>query len=177
MSENDKWAWFKRRRSGPGSIPSGTHLRKGSRGLHLDVLAADAVKTPAASEALGKAVALHLEGKRDAALKELSAAIQGGDNLVELYTAMGHIEFELHKFAERPSAISKAAQADPKHKTAKYNQGVCLERLERWQDAADAFQKALDIDPKRVEARLGLGYLPAALGPYRTERSMRLSNA
>src|SRR5262249_22705790 len=37
------------------------------------------------------------------------------------------------------------------------NQGVCLERLERFKDAADAFQKALDIDPKRLEARLGIG--------------------
>ena len=34
---------------------------------------------------------------------------------------------------------------------------VCLEKMERWPDAADAFQKALDLDPKRVEARLGLG--------------------
>src|SRR5207248_10379979 len=102
-------------------------------GLRLDIVAPDVAKTPAGSASLGKAVALHLEGKTDAALKELASAIEGGENLAELHGAMGHIQFELQRFADAAKSYAKAAQADPKSKTASYNQGVCLEKLERWQ--------------------------------------------
>src|SRR5207248_8557129 len=113
-------------------------------GLRLDIVAPDVAKTPAGSASLGKAVALHLEGKTDAALKELQSAIEGGENLAELHSSMGHIQFELQRFEDAAQSYAKAVQAEPKHKTARYNQGVCLERLERFQDAAEAFQKALD---------------------------------
>src|SRR5204863_9149201 len=106
---------------------------------------------------LGKAVGLHLQGKTEAALKELSSAIEAGENLAELHGAMGHIQFELRRFDDAAKSYLKAAQTDAKHKTASYNRGVCLERLERWPDAADAFQRAMERDPKRLEARLGLG--------------------
>jgi tetratricopeptide (TPR) repeat protein len=106
---------------------------------------------------LGKALALHLDGKTEAALKELSSAIDGGENFAELHAAIGHILFELQRYGEAAKSYLKAAQADPKSKTANYNRGVCMDRLERWPEAADAFQKALETDPKRLEARLGLG--------------------
>src|SRR6267143_6945934 len=158
MSENDKWAWFSDEDPIPALLkvePSNSKTE--AVGLRLDILAPDAVKTPAGSASLGKAVALHLEGKTEAALKELSSAIEGGENLAELHAAMGHIQFELQRYDDAAKSYLKAAQADPKSKTASYNRGVCLEKLQRWPDAADAFQKALETDPKRAEARLGLG--------------------
>src|SRR5881394_3547876 len=146
MSENEKWAWFTDDDPSPALFrPEPSTSKADSQGLRLDIIPAGAAKTPAASEALWKAIALHLEGKTDLALKELTAAIAGGDSPAELYSALGHIQFELKKFADAAQSYQKAAQADPKHKAAAYNHGVCLERLERWQEAADAFQKALDI--------------------------------
>jgi tetratricopeptide (TPR) repeat protein len=158
MSENDKWAWFSEDDPIPALLrPEPSNSKSDPIGLRLDIVPPDAPKTPAGSASLGKAVALHLEGKTEAALKELLSAIDAGDNLAELYSAMGHIQFELQQFDDAARSYAKAAQAEPKHKTAAYNQGVCLERSERFKEAADTFQKALDIDPKRLEARLGLG--------------------
>src|SRR5262245_34429301 len=157
MSDNEKWVWSSDDDPIPALFRPEPSASKTDPGLHLDLMAPETVKTPAASAALGKAVALHLEGKTETALKELSAAIDGGQNLAELHAAMGHILFEQQRYDDAAKSYLKAAQADLKSKTASYNRGVCLERLERWPDAANAFQKALEMDPKRVEARLGLG--------------------
>ena len=45
----------------------------------------------------------------------------------------------------------------PRHATANFNLGICYEKLGRWQEATDAFTKALEVDPQREEAQLGLG--------------------
>src|SRR5712692_4160580 len=157
MSDNEKWVWSNDDDPIAALFRPEPSSSKTDSGLHLDLMSPEMAKTPAASASLGKAVALHLEGKTEAALKELSSAIEGGENLAELHAAMGHIQFELQRFDDAAKSYLKAAQADPKSKTASYNRGVCLERLERWPDAADAFQRALEMDPKRIEARLGLG--------------------
>src|SRR6266404_2138557 len=157
MGDNEKWVWASDDEPIAALFKTEPSSAKGDGGLRLDLMPAEAARTPAASASLGKAVALHLEGKTEAALKELSSAIDGGENLAELHAAMGHIQFELQRFDDSAKSYLKAAQVDPKNKTASYNRGVCLERLERWPDAAEAFQKALEIEPRRVEARLGLG--------------------
>src|SRR5882762_930013 len=157
MSENDKWVWSNDDEPIPALFRPEPSTSRADLGLHLDLIALETAKNPADSARLGKAVALHLEGKTEAALKELSSSIEGGENLAELHAALGHIQFELQRYDDAAKSYLKAAQADPKGKTASYNRGVCLERLERWPDAADAFQKALELDPKRVEARHGLG--------------------
>src|SRR5260221_11142385 len=154
---NDKWVWSNEDDPIPALFRPEPSTSKTDPGLHLDLIAPDTAKTPAASASLGNAVALHLEGKTEAALKELSAAIDGGENLAELHAAMGHIQFELQRYDDAAKSYLKAAQADPKSKTASYNRGVCLERLERWPDAAEAVHKALGLDPKRGEARFGVG--------------------
>src|SRR3954466_6484198 len=119
MGDNEKWVWasddepiaalFK---TEPFKTESSSS--KGDGGLRLDLIAADAAKTPAASASLGKAVALHLEGKTEAALKDLTSAIDGGENLAELHAAMGHMLFELQRFDEASKCYLKAAQADAK---------------------------------------------------------------
>src|SRR5882724_6422176 len=157
MGDNEKWVWASDDEPIAALFKTEPSTSKTDPGLRLDLIAPETARTPAASASLGKAVALHLEGKTEAALKALSSAIDGGENLAELHAAMGHIQFELQRFDDAAKSYLKAAQTDPKDKTASYNRGVCLERLERWPDAADAFQKAIEIDPKRVEARLGLG--------------------
>lgn len=48
--------------------------------------------------ALARAVALHLEGKRKEALKEIHDALDAGQHDPELYSARGHLHFELEQF-------------------------------------------------------------------------------
>src|SRR5437763_17211347 len=114
MSDNEKWAWFTDDDPVPSLFrPEPSTSKSDSQGLRLDLLPAGAAKIPAASEALGKAIALHLEGKTDLAVKELTVAITGGENLSELYSALGHIQFELKRFVDAAQSYQRAAQADP----------------------------------------------------------------
>src|SRR5260370_37153954 len=119
MSENDnQWAWFSEEEAIPALLrPEPSNSKSDPVGLRLDIMPLDAAKMPAGSASLGKAGALHLEGKTDAALKELLSAIEGGENLAELHLATGHIQFELQQFPEPAQSYAKAAQAGPKRKT------------------------------------------------------------
>jgi len=81
MGDNEKWVWASDDEPIAALFKTEPSSSKGDGGLRLDLMSADAAKTPAVSATLGKAVALHLEGKTDAALKELTAAIDGVENL------------------------------------------------------------------------------------------------
>src|SRR5579884_2222933 len=121
-------------------------------------------KRAAASPSLGKAVKLASEGKLNDAIKELERAAERGENPSEVYTGLGHLRFEQQNWAEAANCYSKAAAADPKHRSAHYNRGLCLERQEKFEDAAKAFEAALAFDPKRWQAQLGRGLCLLQLG-------------
>src|ERR1700686_5936884 len=110
-----------------------------------------------ASSVLARSVALHLEGKRKEALRELNTAIESGEESVEILAAKGHVQFELEQYDDAVKTYEKLLSAVPQHPTANFNLGICFEKLGRWQEASDAFQKALEVDPQREEANLGWG--------------------
>ena len=49
---------------------------------------------------LARAVALHLAGKREEALKQLQRAVASNEASAEIYRAMAHIQFEIGDFRE-----------------------------------------------------------------------------
>ncbi|MEO7654032.1 MAG: tetratricopeptide repeat protein, partial [Bryobacteraceae bacterium] len=71
--------------------------------------------------------------------------------------ARGHIQFELNRFEAAAASYAVVIAADPQHPSAHYNLGVCLEKLWQWAAAEDAFRKALQINPRQGQARVGLG--------------------
>src|SRR5579863_7288482 len=111
----------------------------------------------AVSPALARSVSLHLEGKRKEALKELNSAIESGEETAEVFAAKGHIQFELEQYEDAIKTYEKLLGAAPRHPTAHFNLAICYEKLGRWQEATDGFQKALETDAEREEAQLGLG--------------------
>ena len=115
-------------------------------------------QTATPSRYLARAVSLHLDGKPEEALKELQRAIAKGERTAEVCSAMGHIQFELGQFEGGANSYRELLQLEPQHPTGWFNLAVCLERLGRWQEAAEKFQKACEIDPARSEARVGLGF-------------------
>src|SRR3982751_4469771 len=112
--------------------------------------------TPVASAEVVKAVALHLAGKTDEALAELKRGLEKNLQPAEVHSAMGQMLFEKRRFQEAADSYAKLVGVEPSHKTGHYNLGVCLERLGKLQEAAQAFQRALEIDGARSQARLGL---------------------
>ena len=110
-----------------------------------------------ASKTLSKAVGLHLEGKLESAARLLSKAIEDGERELGLYAALGHIQYEMRDYAAAACTYAQLAEADPKHRTAFFNLGVCHGNLKQWHDAADAFRRA-SADrrhPLRCAARSG----------------------
>src|SRR5580692_7438174 len=112
------------------------------------------VNGKAASPALARSVALHLEGKRKEALREINTAIENGEESAEVLAAKGHIQFELEQYDDAVKTYERLLEAVPRHPTASFNLGICYEKLGRWNEATTAFQNALGIDPQREEAQL-----------------------
>jgi tetratricopeptide (TPR) repeat protein len=98
-----------------------------------------------------------LEGKLREALKELDGAIERGESSAEIYSARGHIQFELESYEDAAGSYMKLLDLAPRHVNATFNLAVCLEKLGRWGQAAEGFQRAWDLDHKRVEALVGWG--------------------
>ena len=86
---------------------------------------------------LARAVALHLEGKRKEALRELNNAIEAGEETPEVFAAKGHIQFELEQYDDAIKTYERLLAAAPRHPTANFNLGICYEKLGRWQEATD----------------------------------------
>src|SRR5205085_2145807 len=103
------------------------------------------------------AVKLAQEGKLDDAIRKLEDAAGKGENPAEVQTALGHLKFEQQRWEEAARCYNKALEADPDHRTAHYNLGLCLERQSKFAEALPAFEKAISIDPKRWQAQVGRG--------------------
>src|ERR1044071_6834054 len=109
------------------------------------------------SKSLSKAVSLHLEGKLDDAMRELRRTIDAGERHPALFSALGHVQYEVQDYAEAVNSYAQLLELESTHRTGYFNMAVCLGKLARWEEAAGAFEKALEIDPRRSEAYLGLG--------------------
>jgi len=106
---------------------------------------------------LARAVALHLAGKRDEALKQLQRAIAANEATPEIYRAMGHIQFELGDHREAGKSYRALVELKPQYAMGWFNLAVCLERMGAWDEAAEAFQKSATLEPEHLDSHLGLG--------------------
>ena len=111
------------------------------------------------------AVSLHLEGKRKEALKDLGDAIDSGLQDAELYSARGHVQFELEMFDEAARSYTRLLELAPDHLSGIFNLAVCYEKLGRWEEGAQLFERSVRAQPTRVEARLGLAICQLQAGP------------
>src|SRR4051812_24665038 len=106
---------------------------------------------------LARAVALHLAGNREEALKQLQRAVSTNQASAEIYRAMAHIQFEMGDFRESGKSYKLLTQVKPQYAMGWFNLAVCLERQGSWDDASEAFHKACSLDSKHLDAHLGLG--------------------
>ncbi|MGA8580593.1 MAG: hypothetical protein WB579_18055, partial [Bryobacteraceae bacterium] len=70
-----------------------------------------------ANKTLARAVALHLEGKRESAARILSKAIEAGEHDAALYAALGHVQFELRDFEHAAESYRSVTEMEPNHRT------------------------------------------------------------
>ena len=125
----------------------------------------DSKKTrPAAVSALAKAISLATEGRLDDAIKELERAAENGEIPSRSIPRWDICASSSRIGATAAECYGKVAALEPKHRTAHYNLGLCLERQDKFDEAAQSFETALEIDPQRWQAQLATGPLPAATG-------------
>ena len=141
---NDQWLWF----------VDNDLVEALARTDTLDVASE---KRPVQSEALVRALALNMDGKTEQALREIAAAIENGEAMPELDWTKAHLEFQLGRYEAALDDYGKVLAAYPNHRAGIYNTALCLEKLHRYETAAEAFRKAVEISPNLAEAMLGLG--------------------
>ncbi len=89
-------------------------------------------------------------------------------NIVKVkYLQNGNRYFENGKYKEAYIMYRNALKKDPRYSEAYYRVGLAELRMQRWQDAERDFWRAIDTNPKAVDARTELGelYLIAYVNP------------
>src|SRR5258708_24813318 len=104
-----------------------------------DTLDSQSEKRPVQSPALAKALTLNMEGKTEQALREIRAAIEAGAALPELDWTKAHLEFQLGQYEAALEDYAKVLAAYPNHRAGIYNSALCLEKLQRYEPAVEAF--------------------------------------
>jgi tetratricopeptide (TPR) repeat protein len=114
-------------------------------------------KPPKPAPSLVKAIVLHMEGKIEEAIKELQRGVKAGEQTLDVYAGLGHLQFESGRFDAAADAYRTVLEREPLHKTCHYNLAVCLEKTGRHKEALASFEKAFEINSQRVEISIGVG--------------------
>jgi len=100
------------------------------------------------------ALELRAAGRLEEALELLGKSIEFDPQLLSL---RAEIEFALGRFEDAALSYSAVTMADPDNADLHYNLALCLACCQRWDLAAEAFERVLRLDDGRTGARLGLG--------------------
>lgn len=113
--------------------------------------------TQAAARHFAEAVALHLQGRREAALGELDSAEENGRDAAQISAARGHIQFELRRFEDAACSYSRLCELDPGNSEARFVLGLCYHQLGHHAEALKSFEAVLAANRGHLNARLAAG--------------------
>lgn len=125
--------------------------------LAVDALDQEDHKRGVEMPVLARALALNGEGKTAEALKEITSALQSGENAPEFHWAEGQLDFELGRYEESLKAFEMVLTIRPQNRGATFNVALCLQKLGRFSEAAERFRDVTSLDPELLAARIGLG--------------------
>jgi tetratricopeptide (TPR) repeat protein len=103
---------------------------------------------------LDSALELRAAGRLEEALEILR---KPGDFDPRLASVRAEIEFALGRFEDAALSYFAVTISDPDNANVHFNLALCLACCERWDVAAEAFERVLGLDAERTGARLGLG--------------------
>jgi tetratricopeptide (TPR) repeat protein len=103
---------------------------------------------------LETALELRRAGRLEEALQALGTSSEFDP---QLSSVRAEIEFALGRFGDAALNYFAVTMADPENADLHYNLALCLACCERWDLAAEAFERVLRLDAERADARLGLG--------------------
>ena len=140
------------------------HLRGlGQFGLSADAYALITPEDPAYHMAeIGRADALGSAGDTNGAISVLQDLAKAHGDLVQVQLALGDMLRRSERYAEAlvayDAGIALVQEPAPWAWPFHYNRGVCLERLDRFDEAVPSFRKALALAPNQPQVLNYLGY-------------------
>ncbi len=102
---------------------------------------------------LSKAVSLHLEGKLESAAKLLSKAIDSGESEPALYSALGHIQYEMRDYTAAAADVRPIGRVGAAASHGAFQPG--------------ASARATSKTGRRRQSRSARRRMPMARGPMR----------
>jgi tetratricopeptide (TPR) repeat protein len=103
-------------------------------------------------------------GERDRAVGLYQGALAAGDNDPDVYVAFGGLLLEARDYAKAEEVLSRAGQRFPDEIAIPFQLGAVLEEQHRYDEAEQAFRRALSIDPLHAPTLNYLGYMLADRG-------------
>src|SRR5579871_4163663 len=103
---------------------------------------------------LDRALELRRAGRLEEALEALGTSSEFDPRVSSV---RAEIEFALGRFGDAAMNYFAVTMADPDNADLQHNLALCLACCERWDLAAEAFERVLRLDAERADARLGLG--------------------
>ena len=101
-------------------------------------------------------------GMNDQAIAKMKVLVADRPNDGDVWTALGDLLRSVDRFAEAAPAYDKAialtAKGDGRLPSLLYARGICLQHINRWDDAERDFRQALVLSPNRADVLNYLGY-------------------
>ena len=110
---------------------------------------------------LDAALELRSAGRLDEALELLHKPSEFDPQTLSV---RAEIEFALGRFEDAALSYSAVTMSDSGNPDLHFNLALCLACCDRWDLAAEAFERVLRLDAERADARLGLGSCLLHLG-------------
>jgi tetratricopeptide (TPR) repeat protein len=111
---------------------------------------------------IGRADALNASGDTETAISVLQALAQSHGDIVQVQLALGDMLRRSERYAEALAAydagIALLPEPAPWAWPLYFNRGVCLERLDRFEEGIPSFRTALALSPNQASVLNYLGY-------------------
>jgi tetratricopeptide (TPR) repeat protein len=125
--------------------------------------------SPAAVAAeLGRAQALHADGRAEEAIAVLRALVAANADLPMVHVALGDALRRQQAYVEAAEAYSRAialiGTPEPRHWSLFYSRAIAWERAKAWDRAEPDFRQALALNPDQPDVLNYLGYSFLELG-------------
>jgi Flp pilus assembly protein TadD len=156
------------------------------RNEQLDMADAVYSKVPATSPyhamvAVQSAIDESRLGMNDQAIAKMKTLAAERPNDGDVWTALGDLLRSVDRYAEAAPAYDKALALTPKGDarvpSLLYARGICLQHINRWDDAERDFRQALALNPNRADVLNYLGYSMVDQGRNLDEAVMMLEKA
>lgn len=111
---------------------------------------------------IGRANALRLSGREDAAIEVLTQLGKSHGDLPVVHISLGDLYRGLEQFDEARGAYDRAIglvdDPQPSHWSLYFSRGITNERTDRWDEAEADFRRALELEPDQPQVLNYLGY-------------------